>query len=251
MCNERGDSQDLLRADQDNMLRVDGLGGICKFPAIFGHEGAGYVRAIGRGVSNADINLGDFVLLSYVFCGQCKRCRQNHPAYCLHGGSWNMMATRPADGSTPARLKSDGRSVRSQFFGQSSFAKMSVVQECCVVKFPYEPATAAIFAACGCGFQTGAGTILNVLKPEPDDCVVVFGAGSVGLPALMAAKYLGCRQVVAVDIADERLVLARDLGATDVVNSKTTPDFVTEIMRLTGGADYCLDCAGRMADNQP
>lgn len=214
------------------------------FPIILGHEGAGYVREIGSKVKNNDIHVGDFVLLSINYCGECKQCRNNVPACCHNGGMLHMGATHRADKSTPGRMK-DGRSVKSQFFGQSSFAAMSVVDETCVIKFDGDPQKAAIFAACGCGFQTGAGTVLNVLKPERDDSIVVFGLGSVGLTALMAAKYLGVRQIIAVDIIEERLSLAKELGATELVDSTRTPDFVNEIIRITRhGADYCIDCTG-------
>jgi len=160
-----------------------------------------------------------------------------------------MPSKRIEDGSTPARLR-DGRTCRSQFFGQSSFAKMSVVNDTSVIKYPYDDVDkAAIFAACGCGFQTGAGTVLNVLRPDTDDSIVIFGMGSVGLTALMAAKYLGVRQIVAVDILDEKLTLAIELGATHVINTKTTQDFVKEIKQMTnGGADFCVDCAGKIVD---
>lgn len=217
----------------------------CEFPAILGHEGAGFVRAIGSAVKDNDIAVGDFVLLSFNTCGTCKQCKRGHPAYCHDGGKLHMGAVRSEDGSSPARLK-DGRSVRSQFFGHSSFAKMSVVKESCVVKFPYDPAGAAIFVACGCGFQTGAGTVLNVLKPQQDDSIAIFGMGSVGLTALLAAKYCGVRQIIAVDVVDERLEVAKELGATHILNSKTSVEFVLDIQRLTGGgADFCIDCAGR------
>lgn len=219
---------------------------LCEFPAILGHEGAGYIRALGAGVRDPSLRIGDFVLLSFNTCGVCKQCRRGHPSYCHGGPRLHMNAVRVEDGSSPARLKGDGRSVRSQFFGQSSFAKMSVVKESCVVKFEGDAEGAGIFAACGCGFQTGAGTVLNVLKPREDDVVAVFGMGSVGLAALMAAKAVGVRRLVAVDVNAERLELARELGATEVVNSRETPGFVEEILRLTEGegADFALDCAG-------
>lgn len=217
----------------------------CQLPAILGHEGAGYVRAIGSNVAQKDIQVGDFVLLSFNYCRECKQCKGGHPGYCQGGAVLHMKGVRQEDGSDPARLKKDGRAVRSQFYGQSSFAKMSVVKDSSVVKYPYDPEGAAIFAACGCGYQTGAGTVLNVLQPQKDDSVVVFGLGGVGLTALMAAKYLGVRQIVAVDIVDERLAVAKELGATDVLNSKDVTDLVDKIKQLTGGgADFALDCAG-------
>ena len=103
----------------------------------------------------------------------------------------------------------------------------------------------AIYAPLGCGFQTGAGTILNVLKPQIDQSVVICGIGAVGLPAVMAAKYLGVRQIIAIDLAEERLKLAKELGATHIINSRQNMDVLENIRNLTdGGADFAVDCTG-------
>ncbi|KAI4244672.1 MAG: hypothetical protein L6R40_002876 [Gallowayella cf. fulva] len=103
----------------------------------------------------------------------------------------------------------------------------------------------AIFAPLGCGFQTGAGTILNVLRPQSQQSLVIAGIGGVGLAAVMAAKYLGVQQIIAIDLVDERLQLAQELGATDVINSKGNHDVVQSIKSLTsGGADFAVDCTG-------
>jgi Zn-dependent alcohol dehydrogenase len=156
----------------------------------------------------------------------------------------NLLGTR-ADGSTISTRVSDGRALKSQFFGQSSFSRLSVVRESCVVKFPGKVDEMGIYSACGCGFQTGAGTVLEVLKPKEDESVVIFGMGSVGLTALMGAKYLGVEQIVAVDLIDSRLEMAKQLGATHVVNSKEVVDMPKHIAELTGGgAAYCIDCTG-------
>ncbi|KAM0335184.1 hypothetical protein ACHAQA_000225 [Verticillium albo-atrum] len=145
--------------------------------------------------------------------------------------------------TTPGTL-SDGRTVRTQYFGQSSFSKMSVVNEKCVVPCA-DAAQLDIYAPIGCGFQTGAGTILNVLKPKPQDSLIIFGLGGVGLAALMAAKYLEVDQIIAVDITDSRLELARELGATHTINSKTEGDVVSSIKKLTGGgATFAVECTG-------
>lgn len=102
-----------------------------------------------------------------------------------------------------------------------------------------------IYAACGCGFQTGAGTILNILKPEVDESVVIFGMGSVGLTAVMGAKHLNVEQIIAVDLIDSRLDMAKKVGATHVINSKHVPDMPKKIAELTGGgAVYAIDCTG-------
>jgi Zn-dependent alcohol dehydrogenase len=159
-------------------------------------------------------------------------------------GLSNLTGTRP-DGSTSSRRKSDGKVLKSQFFGQSSFSRMSVVRESCVVKFPGEAEEMGIYAACGCGFQTGAGTILNILRPKTDESVVIFGMGSVGLTALMGAKHLGLNQIIVVDLIQSRLNLAKEFGATHVVNAKDHPEMANHIVELTGGgAAYCIDCTG-------
>ncbi|KAK3186355.1 hypothetical protein K4F52_004893 [Lecanicillium sp. MT-2017a] len=134
------------------------------FPAIFGHEGAGTILALGSSVKNTFLKVGDAVLLSFNTCGPCNACTTGHPAFCHRHPEVNHNAVRITDRSTPARLQ-DGKAVRSQYFGQSSFAKMSVVNEKCVMKCPdaYEDQM-YIYCAMGCGFQTGAGTVLNVLK---------------------------------------------------------------------------------------
>jgi Zn-dependent alcohol dehydrogenase len=197
-------------------------------------------------VKRDDLAVGDFVLTSFNYCGACKYCKRDQPSTCIDGGKLHIGAVRPTDDSTPATLKEDGRTVRSMFFGQSTFARMSVVHESCIaMKYPYDPASAAIFAACGCGFQTGAGTVLNVLKPRPNDSVVIFGMGSVGLAAMMATKALHVEKIVAVDVLDSRLDLAKELGATDVLNAKDTADIVSAIKDMTGGGvDIAIDCAG-------
>lgn len=157
--------------------------------------------------------------------------------------------------------------VHSQYFGQSSFSKLSVVQEKSVVRLcsasdlgKTVPETdLAIYAPMGCGFQTGAGTILNVLKPTSTDSLVIFGLGSVGLAALMAAAHLKSTQpnsshpmqIIAVDIVSERLALATELGATYIVNARDHPEseLAAAIRKLTPngvGATLAVDCTGRL-----
>lgn len=122
---------------------------------------------------------------------------------------------------------------------------MSVVNEKCVVKCP-NPESMDIYAPFGCGVQTGAGTVMNVLKPTKDQSIVIFGVGTVGIAALMAAKYIGAGQIIAVDIVESKLKLAQELGATDIINSKEKTDTVAAVKELTGGkgAHYTIDCTG-------
>lgn len=108
---------------------------LCPYPAIFGHEGAGTVLAIGSKVKNKDLQVGDKVMLSINYCEECKFCRSEHPADCTEGTRLHLFGVRP-DGTTAAKMKSTGEDVRFHFFGQSSFAKRSFVQETCVVKVP-------------------------------------------------------------------------------------------------------------------
>ncbi|WQF88422.1 Putative alcohol dehydrogenase, zinc-type, GroES-like superfamily, NAD(P)-binding domain superfamily [Colletotrichum destructivum] len=216
------------------------------FPAIFGHEGAGIVRDIGRDVKIKDLQVGDAVLLSFNSCGTCKTCESGHCAWCPDSTTINVNSVRTGDRSTPARLASDGRAVRSQFFGQSSFSRMSVVNEKSVVRCPPSAVEhMGVYAPLGCGLQTGAGTVLNVVKPGKEDSIVIFGLGSVGLAALMAARSLETGQIVAVDIVPERLELARELGATHTIDSRNSLNVVKDIRDVTGGGPtFALDCTG-------
>jgi Zn-dependent alcohol dehydrogenase len=218
-----------------------------EYPAIFGHEGAGIIRALGTDVKDKSLKVGDHVLLSFNVCGKCKQCVAENPSCCHIHSPVNVGSVRLSDGTTPARLE-DGTPVRSQCFGQSSFSRMSVVAERSVVKCPY-PESLSYFAPLGCGFQTGAGTLLNALKPDKTKTVVIFGVGSVGIAALMAAAYLQVKQLVAVDVVDEKLAFAKEFGATHTVNPTKCGDEGIEatIRRLTdGGADYAIDCTGRI-----
>ncbi|KAK7423658.1 hypothetical protein QQX98_000848 [Neonectria punicea] len=196
-----------------------------EYPAIFGHEGAGIIRALGSDVKDKYLRVGDHVLLSFNVCGQCKQCLADNPSCChIH---------------SPVNLA-------RQCFGQSSFARMSVVAERSVVKCPY-PESLAYFAPLGCGFQTGAGTLLNALKPDKTNTVVIFGVGSVGIAALMAAAYLQVKQLVAVDVLDDKLAIAKEFGATHTVNSRNCGEGGVQatIRDITGGgADFAIDCTG-------
>ncbi|MBN7457269.1 alcohol dehydrogenase catalytic domain-containing protein, partial [Mycobacteroides abscessus] len=154
-------------------------------PAVLGHEGAGIVTAVGEAVSG--ISPGDHVVLSYRSCGSCRSCAAGERAYCSRSMRLNSAGIR-ADGSPT--LSNNGTPVYGSFFGQSSFAQYALTgADNTVVVDP--SIDLAVAAPLGCGFQTGAGAVLNVLSPEPDSRLVVFGAGGVGLAAVMAAKAQG------------------------------------------------------------
>lgn len=209
-------------------------------PAVLGHEGAGIVEEVGETVTTVDV--GDHVLLTAAYCGTCSRCRMGEMAYCENLFAADFGGRRP-DGSTA--FSSDGEVISSHFFGQSSFASHSNVVAESLVKLP-EDVPLATVAPLGCGIQTGAGAVLNELKPSPGESLVVLGTGAVGSGAIMAGAVAHCGQVIAVDVHDSRLELARELGATDVINTKEA-DLTEEIMRLTGGrgADRILDTTAR------
>jgi Zn-dependent alcohol dehydrogenase len=154
-----------------------------------------------------------------------------------------LSGIRRTDGTSPAKLL-DGRPVRSQFFGQSSFARFSVVYENCVAKCPY-PDDLAIYSPMNCGYQTGAGTIFNLLKLKPDQTLVVFGAGSLGFAAIMAAATIPAKQIIAIDIMEAKLSLAKEVGATHTIDS-SQGSFTEVIKNITGnrGVDFAIDTTG-------
>ncbi|KAJ0119742.1 alcohol [Diaporthe amygdali] len=218
---------------------------LTEYPVVLGHEGAGIIRAIGSNVRDKSLKVGDQVLLSYTTCQSCGPCLEDRPTFCRTHTEINFNAVRVDDKSTPARLADGKTTVRSQFFGQSSFARLSVVQDFSVVKCPVEDML-PYYAPLGCGFQTGAGTVLEAVKPTKSSRVVVFGLGSVGIAALMAAVHLEVKQIIGVDIVDSRLELVKELGATDVINCITEGDnLVNRLREITeGGADVTIDCSG-------
>jgi aryl-alcohol dehydrogenase len=199
-------------------------------PAVLGHEGAGVVEAVGAQVKG--IQPGDHVLLSYRSCGQCVQCRTGHRPYCSRGALLNMSGGR-ADGT--ATLSQNGTRLFGSFFGQSSFAQCALAAaDNVVVVDPSVDLTVA--APLGCGFQTGAGAVLRVLTPEPNSRLAVFGAGSVGLAAVMAAKAVGVEAVTVVDPVASRRAKAVELGASQTVDPASE-----DVAAAVQGATHALD----------
>lgn len=208
-------------------------------PLILGHEGAGIVEQIGREVTT--VSVGDHVVMTYMFCGLCAPCATGHPAHCAHMGELNFAGGR-LDGSSSAQAH-DGSLLHDHFFGQSSFATHAIASELNVVKVRKD-VPLELLGPLGCGIQTGAGAVLTAMRVHAGASFAAFGAGAVGLAAVMAARAAGATTIIAVDVNAARLELALELGATHVINSKTS-DAVAEIRRLTGGADFTLECSGR------
>lgn len=215
-------------------------------PGVLGHEGAGVIEEVGAQVARGSV--GDRVLLSFTSCGRCARCRGGHPAYCDEHLSLNLLGGRRADGS--ATMAADDRELNAHFFGQSSFATRAVVDERSLVVLSPDTTDAelAVLAPLGCGLQTGAGAVLNELRPDPGSTLVVTGAGAVGLAAVMAGRMTGAQKVIVVDRVASRLELARDLGATDVVDTTGT-SIQDALADLTGGrgVDFAVETTGSVA----
>jgi aryl-alcohol dehydrogenase len=211
-------------------------------PAVFGHEGAGIVAAVGNGVTG--FAPGDHVVISFPWCGACANCRRRMEFHCQRSSDLKMRGTRP-DGST--LMRRDGAPVYSAFFQQSSFATYAIANERFAVKVRKD-APLELLGPFACSGQTGAGAVLNAMRPQPGDALAVFGVGAVGLSGLMAAKIAGCDPIIAVDIHAARLALARALGATHAIDHASRADVVAEIRKITGdGVRFSLETSAQPA----
>ncbi|MCW2406917.1 aryl-alcohol dehydrogenase [Sphingobium sp. B1D7B] len=210
-------------------------------PVVLGHEGSGMIAKLGDGVEG--FSVGDHVVLSFDSCGHCVPCEQHDPAYCNSWFGLNFGGRRASDGTT-ALTDADGKNVHSHIFGQSSFATYALVGARNAVKvdkdLPLE-----LLGPLGCGIQTGAGTVLNVLKVRPGSSVAVLGTGAVGLSAIMAAKIAGAATIVALDLNMERVALARELGATHGLKADTATVLDhAAAAGVPGGFEYIIDTTG-------
>ena len=211
-------------------------------PGVLGHEGAGVVEAVGSAVTG--VAPGDHVVLSFTSCGTCRNCHGGHPAYCTTWLPLNLIGGRRADGT--ATVSRGGEPLGGHFFGQSSFAERALVAERSLVKVDPDVPLESI-APLGCGVQTGVGAVWNVLEPATGSTIVVLGAGAVGLSAVMAAALTPATTIIAVDRLAERLLLAREVGATHTVDA-TREDVPEAIGRLTrgAGADGIVETTGNV-----
>jgi S-(hydroxymethyl)mycothiol dehydrogenase len=214
----------------DLHYREGGIGD--DFPYFLGHEAAGVVEAVGDDVT--DVAPGDFVILNWrAVCGQCRACRRGRPWYCFSTHNAKQKMTL-ADG-TPL----------SPALGIGAFAGMTLVAsgQCTKVNPAARPEVAGLL---GCGVMAGLGAALNTGQVGRGDSVAVIGCGGVGDAAVMGARLAGATRIIAVDVDDRKLEWARELGATDVVNSRAG-DPVERIRELTGGfgADVVIEAVGR------
>jgi aryl-alcohol dehydrogenase len=207
-------------------------------PAVFGHEGCGVIEEVGPGVTN--FKKGDRVGFSYGYCGSCEACRSGHPYGCETDHELNFSG-KQFDGTK--RLHYNGQEV-SSFFGQGAFATYSIVHVNSLISVP-DGVDLAMVGPLGCGIQTGAGAVLNYLKPDPASSIIITGCGPVGLSAVMAARIAGCTTIIACDVVASRLEMAEELGATHTMNSKNVESVVAEVKKLTRiGTNYAIDCTG-------
>jgi alcohol dehydrogenase len=207
-------------------------------PMALGHEAAGVVEELGEGVT--DLKRGDHVVLVFVpSCGHCLPCAEGRPALCEPGAAANGAGTL-LGGSR--RLRRNGEIV-NHHLGCSAFAEYATVSRRSAVKIdPELPLDeAALF---GCAVLTGVGAVVNTAQVRAGDSVAVIGLGGVGLASLLGARASGARQIVAVDLSDDKLNLAKNLGATHAFNAGD-PDCMEQIRQTTsGGVDYAFELAG-------
>lgn len=243
------DTLDLCAPREDELIVRVVASGMCQtdlhgrdgyfaspYPAVYGHEGAGVVHAVGEAV--ADFAPGDHVVMSYPWCGVCANCRDGGTNHCLHGRKLKMSGTR-LDDTTP--LSKNAAPVFSAFFQQSSFGTFALTQARWAVKVRKD-APLEQLGPLACSGQTGAGAVLNVMQPKSGDSIAIFGVGAVGLSALMAAKIAGCDPIIAVDVHAHRLALARELGATHAIDYTACADIVGEIRTITdSGVRYAAE----------
>ncbi|OAQ99120.1 hypothetical protein LLEC1_03561 [Akanthomyces lecanii] len=197
------------------------------YPRVLGHEGSGYVVRTGSAVKK--VQAGDPVLLSFAYCGECYVCTSGPPSHCIKFFDINFMGEPVFEGG-----------IGGRFFGQSSLARHSVVSDKCVVNVAglgLGKDDLKLLAPLGCGLQTGSGTVINVAKAGPDDCVTVAGMGGVGLAAIIAAKNKKCKAIIGLDRVESRLALAKSLGATHVINTTNVEmkDIVAKIKEASEG----------------
>jgi aryl-alcohol dehydrogenase len=217
----------------DLVAKDHGLG--TPLPAVLGHEGVGVIEALGEGVR--DFAVGDRVLLGFGACGTCPSCEASAPAYCRNGFTFNLFGRR-LEGPSPVTLS--GTPITGHFFGQSSFATHAIARTTNLVKLDAD-LPAHHMAPLACGLLTGLSSTTDLLRVSPKDTLGVFGCGTVGFGGIFAGVIAGCRRIVAVDVDEARLALAKELGATHVVHAR---EGIAAALRDAGGLSAALDTTG-------
>lgn len=225
----------------DIMTKYEGL---CQFPMVLGHEGVGIVESVGEEV--AGLTPGQRILMSYDSCGHCPQCDDKLPSYCNDHGSLNFSGTRP-DGRLTHSFSDSGEAIYGSFFQQSSFANYALCHESNATVLD-DDLPLPLMAPLACGVQTGAGTVMNTLSVKPNTTIAIFGCGCVGLSAVMAAKAVGAKHIIAVDLNQDRLDTALEIGATATVNPSELhgeKSVIEAVQSLSDGScHYAIDTTG-------
>lgn len=210
-------------------------------PMVLGHESAGEVLQVGPNVH--DLKAGDRVVLVFMpSCGWCMPCMEGRPALCEPGAAANGAGTLLGG---VRRITMDGQPV-NHHVGVSCFSELAVVsrRSCVKLDIPESELSHAEAALFGCAVLTGAGAVINTARVQAGSSVAVLGLGGVGFSALLAAAASGARDLVAIDLNEDKLALARELGASATINA-AAPDAAEQVKALTkGGVDYAFEMAG-------
>ncbi len=212
------------------------------FPCILGHEGGGIVESIGDGVTT--LKVGDHVIPLYIpECGECEYCLSNKTNLCQAVRATQGKGLMP---NGTSRFSKDGQEI-FHYMGTSTFAEYSVISEISLAKVNKE---APLNKVCllGCGITTGIGAVINTAKVERGATVAVFGIGGIGLSVIQAAKKVGAKRIIAVDINNEKAAIAKQMGATDFINPKEHEKSIADVIidMTNGGVDYSFECVGNV-----
>lgn len=213
-------------------------GYVATLPIVLGHEGSGIIEKVGSNIKH--LAPGDHVVLGRTYCGECRSCKMGHFSNCeLIPGI--MGEGKMLDGTT--RISKDGKPINS-FYGMAGFSEYSVCHHHVVTKVD-EDVDLKMLSPLACGIITGAGTVINYLKPQAHESIVVVGCGSVGISAIMGAKIAGCKNIIGVEIIPEKAEKAKEFGATHVICNEGNVDFADQVREITGyGVEYFVDTTG-------
>ncbi|MCV2884850.1 S-(hydroxymethyl)glutathione dehydrogenase/class III alcohol dehydrogenase [Aestuariibacter sp. AA17] len=212
------------------------------FPAVLGHEGGGIVEAVGEGVSS--VAVGDHVIPLYTAeCGKCKFCTSGKTNLCQAVRETQGKGLMP-DGTS--RFSKEGKTIY-HYMGTSTFSEYTVLPEISLAKInPSAPLEEVCLL--GCGVTTGMGAVMNTAKVQEGDTVAIFGLGGIGLSAVIGARMANAGRIIGIDINESKFELAKQLGATDLINPKDYDKPIQEvIVEMTdGGVDYSFECIGNV-----
>ena len=212
------------------------------FPCILGHEGGGVVVEVGPGVTS--VAVGDHVIPLYTpECGKCKFCLSGKTNLCQAIRATQGKGLMP-DGTSRFSLK--GKQI-AHYMGTSTFSEYTVLPEIALAKIN-KAAPLEKVCLLGCGVTTGMGAVMNTAKVEPGSTVAIFGLGGIGLSAIIGATMAKASRIIGIDINPSKFEIARQLGATDVINPKDFDRPIQEVLveMTDGGVDYSFECIGNV-----